>query len=53
MFFSRQRAARCFFEKKSQQSSVEQLATRLFRAGGLLVFLLAEEKSFEHVYYNF
>jgi hypothetical protein len=42
-----------FFKEKNPQSSVEQLATRSFRAGRLLVVSLAEEKSFEHVYYNF
>jgi hypothetical protein len=39
-----------FFKEKNPQSSVELLATRSFRAGGLLVVSLAEEKSFEHVY---
>jgi hypothetical protein len=42
-----------FLEEKNPQSSVEQLATRSFRAGALLVVSLAEEKSFEHVYSNF
>jgi hypothetical protein len=39
-----------FFKEKNPQSSVELLTTRSFRAGGLLVVSLAEEKSFEHVY---
>jgi hypothetical protein len=38
------------FKEKNPQSSVELLATRSFRAGGLLVVSLAEEKSFEHLY---
>jgi hypothetical protein len=53
IFFSASGKLVVFLEEKNPQSSVEQLATRSFRAGALLVVSLAEEKSFEHVYSNF
>jgi hypothetical protein len=50
IFFRASEKPVVFFKEKNPQSSVELLATRSFRAGGLLVVSLGEEKSLEHVY---